>query len=250
MSEPVITINGESIGTNGNLVTISGAIKSGKSALTSIIIAGAISEDGNLIDGLESLMVSPNNDGKAVVHIDTEQAKQKQQANGRAIVQRAGYVTEPKYFLSYNIRELDLCKYHETTTQICNAAAELYGGLKMIIIDGIADYIKSVNNEEESNSIVSYFLKLATDLGTVILIVVHTNPGSEKERGHLGSQLLRKSESILGVKCTNGISHLEAKYLRNADVADIPNLQFAFDKEKGYHVGCGFKKKSKKDKEE
>ena len=56
---PVITINNEIISTEGNLTTISGASKSGKSAFTSILLAGAISADG-VIDGLELVNVQPN----------------------------------------------------------------------------------------------------------------------------------------------------------------------------------------------
>jgi hypothetical protein len=39
---PVIKINGETISTEANITTISGASKSGKSAITGLIIAGAI----------------------------------------------------------------------------------------------------------------------------------------------------------------------------------------------------------------
>lgn len=49
---PVIKINGETISTEGNITTISGASKSGKSAFTGWIIAGAISCDGNINDPL------------------------------------------------------------------------------------------------------------------------------------------------------------------------------------------------------
>jgi hypothetical protein len=71
---PVITINNEIISTEGNLTTISGASKSGKSAFTSILLAGAISADG-VIDGLELVYVQPNVNKKAVIHIDTETGK-------------------------------------------------------------------------------------------------------------------------------------------------------------------------------
>lgn len=40
--EPVVKIGGEVISTEGNITTISGASKSGKSAFCSVLIAGAI----------------------------------------------------------------------------------------------------------------------------------------------------------------------------------------------------------------
>ena len=59
---PVITINGEMISTAGMITTISGESKSGKSAFTGWIIAGAISIDGNINDPLEGLKIQPNNE--------------------------------------------------------------------------------------------------------------------------------------------------------------------------------------------
>lgn len=55
---PIITINDEIISSEANITTISGASKSGKSAFASILMAGAISKNGN-IDGLEGVIVEP-----------------------------------------------------------------------------------------------------------------------------------------------------------------------------------------------
>ncbi len=77
----IIALNGEAISTEGNITTFSGASKSGKTACTGFLIAGAISEDGNIIDKLEGMDVEPNSERKAVIHIDTEQARHKHQYN-------------------------------------------------------------------------------------------------------------------------------------------------------------------------
>jgi hypothetical protein len=71
--------------------------------------------------------------------------------------------------------------------------------------------------------------------------VVHVNPGSEKERGHMGSQGQRKAESALFVRKDKDISTIEPKLLRNAGIGDTPQIQFTYDKTKGYHVSCGTK---------
>jgi hypothetical protein len=91
----------------------------------------------------------------------------------------------------------------------------------------------------QSNAIVKSFEELAIRYSTPIIAIVHTNPGSDKERGHLGSQCQRKSESVLTVKNEGDISFLEPKFLRNAGKGQIPLTQFMYSKEKGYHVGCG-----------
>ena len=237
---PVITINDEIISTEGNLTTISGASKSGKSAFTSILLAGAISTDG-LIDGLEFVNVQANATKKAVIHIDTEQAKHKHKNNLRSVIKRANMAKCPDYFSSYNIRQLEVAQYTEITTQICERAMRKFGGIHLMVIDGIADFIKDVNDAEQSTAIVKYFEELAIKYNTPIIVIVHTNPGTDKERGHLGSQCQRKCESLLMVKTEGNISFIEPKLLRMAGKGNIPAIQFMYDKAKGYHVGCGIK---------
>src|SRR6201993_931370 len=237
---PVITINDEIISTEGNLTTISGASKSGKSAFTSILLAGAISTDG-LIDGLEFVNVQANASKKAVIHIDTEQAKHKHKNNLRSVIKRANMAKCPDYFSSYNIRQLEVAQYTEITTQICERAMRKFDGIHLMEIDGIADFIKDVNDAEQSTTIVKYFEELAIKYQTPIIVIVHTNPGTDKERGHLGSQCQRKCESLLMVKTEGNISFIEPKLLRMAGKANIPAIQFMYDKDKGYHVGCGIR---------
>jgi len=147
----------------------------------------------------------------------------------------------PDYFSSYNIRQLEVAQYTEITTQICERALRKCGGIHLMVIDGIADFIKDVNDAEQSTAIVKYFEELAIKYQTPIIVIVHTNPGSDKERGHLGSQCQRKCESLLMVKTEGNISFIEPKLLRMAGKANIPAIQFMYDKSKGYHVGCGIR---------
>ena len=240
---PIVTINNEIICTECNLTTISGASKSGKSAFTSIILAGAISQTGN-IDGLEGLNVKPNTSGKAVIHFDTEQARHKHQKNLITILDRCGFSNCPDYLLSYNIRALEISCYELMVLQICTAAFLKFKGLHLIVIDGIADFISDVNDPIQANAIVKFFEDLAIKFSCPIITIVHTNPGSDKERGHLGSQCQRKSESVISVKSEGDISFIEPKFLRMAGKGNIPTLQFTYDKEKGYHVGAGIKQSS------
>ena len=242
---PVVTINGEIISTECNMTTISGSSKSGKSAFTSIILAGAISKTGN-IDGLEYLEVKPNEHGKAVVHFDTEQARHKHQSNVKSILKRCDYGSCPDYFLSYNIRQLDISSYKDTTEKICDTANAAFNGIHLIVIDGIADFISDVNETIQANAVVKFFEDLAIKFNCPLITIIHTNPGGgasagDKERGHLGSQCQRKSESLLSIKNDGDISFMEPKLLRMAGKGDIPILQFAYNKEKGYHTSLGVK---------
>lgn len=246
--DPIIAINGCSVATAGNIIVVSGAPKSAKSSLIYIFLAEAIKIIGTIIDGLTGLYVAENSFGRAVIHIDSEQSRSqhyKSFING--ILKRAGLVMEPEYFLSFNIRELDVKIYQKIVREIFKAAFERFGGIHLAVIDGGADFIASVNDEVSSNAIVHFFETLAIEFNTAIVIIIHLNPGGDKQRGHLGSQLQRKAESVLVVKRNGSISHIEPQFLRGADSSEMPQIQFQFDKAKGYHVSCGFLIKTSKE---
>ncbi len=244
---PIITIAGETISTAANITTVSGGSKAGKSALTGIIIAAAIRTDG-CTDGLEGLQVLPNTNMQAVIHIDTEQARHKQQKNLRTILKRCGLTETPDYFLSYNIRKVEVNETLPKTKDICEAAFQEFGGIHLIVIDGIADYINDPNDTEESFAIVKSFMDIAEAYDTTVLTVIHTNPQGGKERGNLGSQLQRKSEGIITIQKDGEVSYITTKFLRGASGSNIPEIQYTYDRDKGYHVGCGHRVAPKKDK--
>jgi hypothetical protein len=244
--EPLILINGEIITTSDALTVISGASKSGKTALESILISGSITT--STYDGIEGIEVLQNTNRKAVIHLDTEQSRWKHQQKHKTIIQRANFSTCPDYFLSYNIRKLPINQYASFTKTLCDAAKNQFNGVHSIWIDGGADYINDVNDATTSNAIIKFFEGLGTDYSCPVIVILHTNPGGEKERGHFGSQCQRKAEAVLSVKNENDVSYIEAKFLRNAGKGDVPQLQFVFDKSKGYHVGCGTREKKQVDK--
>lgn len=232
---PIVKIAGQTISTPEAITVISGQPKSGKSAFCSILIAGAITPFD--VDGLDLVEVLLNSERKAVIHFDTEQAPWKHQANQRTILKRAALDTCPDYFLSYNIRQLEVEAMQTTVSEICKAAAEAFSGIHSIFIDGIADFIKDPNDPAASFDIVKYFEAIAQAYFCSIIVIVHTNPGSDKERGHLGSQVQRKAEAVLTVKKEGNVSYLDPKLLRHAG-DDLPKIQFTFSPEKGYHTGC------------
>lgn len=235
---PVITINGETIAIEGGICTISGMPKSGKSAFTSMVLAGAISTTHRtpLLDGM---VITANTEQKAVIHFDTEQSRHKHQYNHRTILKRAGLDSCPPYFRSYNIRQYSHTEYRKITDDICEVASKAHGGIHMIVIDGMAEYIADTNDLEQSKEIAMYFMNLSEKYSTAIIGIIHTNKTSNTERGHLGSEVQRKSDSVIRITAEGDISFLEPIYLRHAGKGDIPRISFRFDKEAGHHVGCG-----------
>jgi len=233
--EPTITIGGAAIASPGNITAIGAAAKAGKTATTSVIAAGAISVTGN-IDGFPGLEVKPNVKKFAVICFDSEQSEADQQYNVITVLKRAGLENTPNYYLAYNIRQLKFSEYQTVTDAICEYAMEKHKGVHLIIIDGGADYVLSVNDEKDASMIVQYFTHLAIKYNCPVVVVVHQNPGSDKERGHFGSEIQRKCYGLLTITKEADISTLAPKIMRKAGQGDVPLINFKYCKEKGYHV--------------
>ncbi len=116
-----------------------------------------------------------------------------------------------------------------------------YGGVHLAIVDGVADFIANVNKEEETTAIVAFFRELSVRYNTTIVLVIHQNPDGQKERGHLGSELQRKCESMLVITKDekNNKSALTAKFLRQGDTSKFTAIGYKFNVAKQYHVFVG-----------
>ncbi len=236
MPDAVITMHDIPVCTRKSLTLLSGDSKAGKSAVTSVLCAGAI-RTANGFDGCAAIQVAYNGGQQAVLHVDTEQSRYHHYRNFKNAIKRRALIDKaPEYFYSYNIRQLALSDYRVFLDSLFSAAHELHDGIQFAVIDGVADFIKSVNDEMEANQVVHYFEQLAIKYDTAIILVLHFNPGTGKERGHLGSQLQRKCESVLSVTKENDTSTLEAKLLRGGSTGQFSPIHFQFDTHKGYHV--------------
>lgn len=113
-----------------------------------------------------------------------------------------------------------------------------YGGIQLVVIDGIADLVKSANDEAESVAVIDELYRLAGIYNTCILCVLHFVPNGLKLRGHLGSELQRKAATILSIEKDEEPTQSVVKALkvRDGSPLDVPLMLFAWDKA----AGCTF----------
>jgi hypothetical protein len=233
--EPTITICDASFAAPHNISMISAAPKGAKTAINNVMVSCSISEDGTA-DGFPDIKAKVNTECKAVLLFDTEQSEADQQYNVNTIVRRAGLEETPDFLRCYNIRQLDFRAYKEVTEAICKLCAERFGGIHSIYIDGGADYIASVNDEEQSTEIIQWFTHLAIHFDCPVIIVVHQNPGGEKERGHFGSTGQRKCYGLMSIVKEGEVFTLQPKMMRRAGNGDVSLIQFSYNIVKGYHI--------------
>ena len=227
----VFSLAGVEIAHAGNLVTIAAAVKSGKSSVIAAMIASLMGEDpASDYLGLGGF----NPEGKTVLHFDTEQSRGDHWRMGMNTLKRAGLEVPPDWYRSFSLVSLS----PEDRVKVVGAMARTAvasGGLHSVFIDGVADLILDVNSPEESNKLVTALHQLATETGCVVVSAIHLNPGSEKTRGHLGSQLERKSESVLSLKKDQEIITLSCSPARRQAVVGDKAPQFAWDSMSGMH---------------
>ena len=246
--EPVVSVCDETISTAGNITVFTGYKKTGKSAVFSAIIAGFM--QNNPITDTLGFKPKYNSNSRAVIHIDTEQSRFNfDRFTRKNVLSRANLSSPPKWFYSLSLRETKINERMEILKNICAFVKKEHGGIHCVLIDGIADFVSSVNDEEDCNNVIHEFELMTIDYNTPLITVLHLNPGGNKSRGHLGSQLERKAESVLKMEKNpeNGITSITEEALRNG--GDMPIIEFSFNKSKGYHTFIGYeslKRKSKK----
>lgn len=238
--EQFISIDGARISTLGNLLVISGPPKSGKTSLSAALIAGNLHTVPPTppIDTL-GLTVWPNSDGREVVYINTELGTYDFQNLVDKILERAGLTTKPSFFHALNLTGLSPEELIDVTDAFIGELSKV-SRIRTIIIDGIADYVYSVNDPEPCTRIIQYALKVAKEYNAVVGVIIHKNPGKfdTKSRGHMGSELARKGEATIELKPEGDSVLIKGKDIRNASSYFSPRL-IKYDPNKGYFVSSG-----------
>jgi hypothetical protein len=149
-----------------------------------------------------------------VLLIDTEQGRRRTNGVVRRIYRllNLDFETQIPNFTAISIRELSA---NERFLVLEKAVKE--HSFSIIFLDGFADLIQNTNDLEECSRKVSQLMKLSEDSNTHICSVVHTNPNSDKTRGHIGSELQRKCETVLLVKKDDEISTVSPQFCKNKE---------------------------------
>jgi 5S rRNA maturation endonuclease (ribonuclease M5) len=231
---PIYTLAGFPISTPANLTTITSAIKTGKSAVVGAMAAAAMphNQDADLLG-----FSSSNPKEMALLWFDSEQSPDDFWHGVYRSVKRAGLREPPAWLHPYCLTGLGCKRAWECVTEATRAGADRHGGIQSILIDGLADLVADVNDAEESNAFVATLHDMAIQRDCPIIGVIHFNPGSEKSRGHLGSQVERKAETNLALeKDADQTTVIYSTKNRRAGIPKNLGPRFTFSAEAGMHV--------------
>jgi hypothetical protein len=240
---PIYTLADTPISTPANLTTITSAIKTGKSAVIGAMVASAMphGQDADLLS-----FSSNNAKDVALLWFDSEQSPDDFWHGVYCSIRRAGLKEKPPWLHAYCLTGLGYKRAWECVTEGTKANADQHGGIHSILIDGFADLVADVNDAGESNSFVAELHDMAIKYACPIDGVIHFNPGSEKSRGHLGSQLERKAETNLALeKDADETTVIYSTKNRRAGIPKNLGPRFAFSTEAAMHVSVESRQSAK-----
>ena len=249
ISKSVVAVNGVPLGTQDNLFCITGGEGTGKSNYVGAILAGTLGEKRLPIEKTLGLDITANPKGLAVLHYDTEQSEAQLHKNLGKTLRRASLTAVPEFCHSLYLASLSRKDRLKLIRESMDLFHHRHGGIHLVVIDGIADLIRSANDETESIAIVDELYRLAGIYNTCIICVLHFVPNGIKLRGHIGSELQRKAAGILSIEKDDNPEYSVVKALKARDGSplDVPMMLFGWDKAEDMHVYRG--EKSKEDKE-
>ena len=229
----IYTIQSKAVSTPGNITTITSAIKTGKSAVVSAMAASVMAIE----QGFDLLSFgSCNPDGRALVWIDTEQSRDDGWHCVTRSYKRAGLAKPPAWLNAYFLAGREAKRAWKAVLDAVRIAIENHGGIHSVLIDGVADLVRDVNDPGESNDFVAQLHDLAISRDCPVIGVIHFNPGSDKSRGHLGSQLERKAESNLRLDKTADVTCIWSDKQRRSPIPKETGPCFRWDDGAGMHI--------------
>ena len=211
---PVVLMVGDAtIGTLGNFSASIGKAKSKKTFNVSAIVASALC-NGTVLHYRASF---PEGKRK-ILYIDTEQAEYHCKKVLARILQMADFPNDKN---ADNLIMLGLRKYSpEMRLAIVGQAIDSIPDLGLVIIDGIRDFLYDINSPNESTEIISKFMQWTDDYQIHIHTILHQNKNDEHARGHIGTELNNKAETVMQVevdKEDKSISVVEAIHIRDRE---------------------------------
>lgn len=200
------------IGTMGNLSTITGRAKAKKTFAVSFAVAAAVV--AKLILGRIKGALP---EGKhAVLLFDTEQSRHHVLKVVKRICRLCG-IDDPPNLIVYSLRPFA----PQDRLKAIEFALNNTPGIGLVVIDGVRDLaVDPVLDSEQASQIMTHLLRWTDRLNIHIMCVLHQNKNDTNLRGHIGTELVNKSETVITVTRDpkdKEISHVEAEYCRNRE---------------------------------
>ncbi len=221
--EPIVTIDGSIYAVRGEISFIVGPPKAGKSAVCLRMVAGAFMRTPDLKKTLSIETVPAN--GRSVIYIDTEQHKSQTKALAKKIAWLAGLDKVPQNLFVFNWREYS---HIERRTRL-EMIFRNFENIHLVVLDGITDFLDSVNNEVGANELINYIMGQSSKQNCAIVSLIHEKGNTGNARGHIGAESERKCAGsiVVGKDREKQVHSISSKMVRYD--GDFSTVYFQYD---------------------
>jgi hypothetical protein len=206
----IASIQETCIATLGNFSAIIGKAKSKKTFFITLVVGTF------LIEKIGPLQTYGAHGKKRIVWFDTEQSRY----HFTKAFRRALELSKGENF--YNIEAYGL--RGESPTDRLRIMDYVLRDLNenqdiaFVVIDGIRDLVMDINDPKEATAIITWLMKVTEEMNLHICTIIHQNKGDNNARGHLGTEIINKAETVISIqKDSDNISSVWPEFCREID---------------------------------
>lgn len=198
----ILTFKGVGFGAIGGIQFITGHQKNGKTFLMAQLMAailnGSCERAKQFIPGLQfNEELRGEYPNPSVLYVDTEQEKENTAKVAKRVHWLCGWPLDVPNE-RFNVVWLRAEDSNEGRWTKVKAAIDKYQPLA-VFVDGIRDVLGDFNDLKESASLIDQCMTITTYKHCTFWSVLHENPGSDKMRGHLGTEAANKASDVIRV---------------------------------------------------
>ncbi len=201
------------IATFGNFSASTGKAKSKKTFNISAMVAAAVTNT-TVLNYRACLPEGKRN----ILYFDTEQSKYHCHTVLERIYRLSGLSLQkddPR-LMFWGLREYT----PKLRIAVIDYALRKYEGVGLVIIDGLRDLMYDINNGKEATDVMTVLMAWTSVYDLHIHTVLHLNKNDNNPRGHIGTELENKAETVLIISKNNqnnSISEVKPMHMRDKE---------------------------------
>ena len=209
----ILRVDDSVIGTLGTVSASTGKAKSKKTFNVCAIVAAAMT-GGTVLNYSASLPP----ERRRILYVDTEQSRFHCKRVLCRILRLAGLPTD----VHPPLLEFLCLRGYATKERLRKIEEAIYDldDLGLVVIDGIRDLAHDINSPGEATDLITKLMQWTDERRIHIHTVLHLNKGDDNTRGHLGTELNNKAETVLQITKDDfdrDISSVAAMHIRDRD---------------------------------
>lgn len=235
---PLLTFNENGIIFPRTINIIQGKAGVHKSRLAETFCSAFIKHPNCNIDHLNFSANSPLK--SSVCYVDTERNLSEQFPFAlQQILTKAGYKKDetPENFEYISLLQVPRMDRFKALTEYLKYIRKKFSNHVIIILDVVTDCIKDFNRSEDSMQLIDLMNESINKYNVTFIGLIHENPGStDKARGHLGTELMNKSSTVIQVGFEKGPNNqpsdiIALNFLKARSTKKFDSIHFKFCQE-------------------